>query len=459
MQAIKNKKDFTEGPLFTRIFLFTIPIMLTSVLQLLYNAADHMVVGRFSSNPNAIGAIGSTSSLYSLIFNFFIGLSIGASVLVAQHIGARKYDDVSRAVHTSVTFSAICGLFFMAVGLIISRPMLVLMGTKDAFLEDAVLYIRIICLGMPATSVYNFGAGILRAGGNSKTPLIILASSGIINVILNLFFVICFGMDVEGVAIATIISQYASAIAVIVVLLKTDESYAISFKKFRIDGTSLKKLLILGIPSSIQSSLFALSNMIIQSAVNTFTDPVVSGNTIGITIEGFAYTIMYSFSNAVITVVGQNHGAKKTDRMQKALIYSVLQVTVIGAAVSLFLFALTPMLVQLFLNPEQGNPTLVTEAAVFRCSIILTTYFLCGIMDSLAGFIRAIGRAFVSMIVSITSACLLRIVWVKLIFPINPVQTTLYLCYPITWIVTSIVLAICCIVFIKKFKKQQGAAI
>jgi putative MATE family efflux protein len=433
--------------------------MLTGILQLLYNAADHMVVGHFSSNPNAIAAVGSTNSLYNLTVNIILGLSIGSSILVAQHIGAKRYNDASFAVHTAIAFSVICGFLFMSVGLLISKPMLILMDTNEIILNDAVLYIRLICLGIPATSVYNFGAGILRSGGNSKTPLIILSLSGILNVILNLIFVICFGLDVEGVALATVISQYASAIAVICVLLKSKECYAFSFKKLRIDRISLKKILFLGVPSGIQSSLFSISNIIIQSAVNTFPLETISGNTIGGTIEGFAYTVMNSFSQAVITVVGQNHGAKKTDRMQKAIIYSILQVTVVGAIVSFTLLALTPTLVQFFINPEQGNPTLVTDAAVLRCSIILSTYFLCGIMDSLAGFMRAVGCAFVSMIVSLSGACLLRIIWVKLIFPINPVQTTLYLCYPITWGVTAITLAICCIFFIKKFKKQQGATI
>jgi putative MATE family efflux protein len=347
----------------------------------------------------------------------------------------------------------------MSIGLLISKPMLILMGTNEAILDDAVLYIRIICIGIPATSVYNFGAGILRAGGNSKTLLVILSTSGIANVVLNIIFVLFFGLDVEGVAFATVISQYASAITVIIVLLKSKECYAFNYKKLKIDITSLKKMLILGIPSGIQSSLFSISNMIIQSAVNTFPLETISGNTIGNTIEGFSYTIMNSFSQAAITVVGQNHGAKKTLRMKKSLIYSLLQVTAVGITISLTIFALAPMLIQFFINPEQGNPTLVTESAVFRCSIILTTYFLCGIMDTLAGFMRAIGRTFISMIVSLTGACLLRIIWVKFIFPINPVQTTLYLCYPITWGVTAIALAICCIFFIKKFKKQQEEAI
>lgn len=457
MQAVK-KKDFTEGPLFGRIFLFTIPIMLSGILQLLYNAADHMVVGRFSDNPNALAAVGSTSSLNNLIVNLIIGLSIGASILVAQHIGAKRYDDVSKAVHTSVALAAVGGIIFMCIGLLISKPMLVFMGTNSEVLNDSVLYIRIICLGIPGLSVYNFGSAILRAGGNSKIPLIILSASGIINVILNLIFVICFHMDVDGVATATIISQYASAIAVIAVLCKTKECYFFTFKKLGFDGSSLTKILLLGIPSGIQSSLFSISNMLIQSAVNTFPLESISGNTIGNTIEGFAYTAMNSFSQTTITFVGQNYGAGKPDRMKKVLLYAVLQVTVIGLAFSLTELALAPLLAKLFINPSQGNPELVIEAAVLRCSVILMWYFLCGIMDTLAGFVRGIGKAFSSMACSLTGACLLRILWVKFIFPINPIPTTLYLCYPITWAITGIALAILCIVFLKKFKKRLSNA-
>lgn len=455
MQAVK-KKDFTEGPIFGRIFLFTIPIMLSGILQLLYNAADHIVVGRFSDNPNALAAVGSTSSLNNLIVNLLIGLSIGTSVLVAQHIGAKKYDEVSKAVHTSVALAAVGGVLFMGVGLIISKPMLVLMGTNSEILADSLLYFRIICLGIPGISVYNFGAAILRAGGNSKTPLIILSVSGIVNVILNLIFVIFCHMDVEGVAIATIASQYVSAIAVIAVLCRTRECYAFSFKRLGFDGSSLKKILFLGIPSGLQSSLFSISNIIIQSAVNTFPLETISGNTIGTTIEGFAYTTMNSFSQTTITFIGQNYGAGKPDRMKKTLIYALIQVTVFGFAFSLAELALAPTLAAFFINPSQGNPDLVIEAAVLRCSIILVFYFLCGMMDTLAGFIRGIGKAFVSMICSLTGACLLRILWIKLVFPFNPTPVMLYICYPITWSVTCIALAVFCIVFLKKLHRQYS---
>lgn len=450
--TVERKKDFTTGPIFSRIFIFTVPIMLSGILQLLYNAADHIVVGRFSDNPNALAAVGSTSSLNNLIVNLLIGISVGASILVAQLIGAKRYDEVSKATHTALTFSVLGGILFMLIGLTVSKPMLEFMDTNSEILDDALLYIRIICLGIPGLSVYNFGAAILRAGGNSKTPLIILSGSGLINIILNLVFVIGFGMDVDGVAIATIISQYASAVAVIFVLIRTKESYAFTFKKLGFDLISLKKILVLGIPSGIQGCLFSVSNIIIQSGVNTFPLETISGNTIGGTIEGFAYTAMNSFSQTAITFIGQNYGAGKYERMKKTLIYSVVQVAVFGSIISLTLLMLAPKLVLLFINPSQGNPELVTEAAVLRSSIILVFYFLCGIMDTLAGFIRGIGRTFTSMICSLTGACFLRIIWVKLIFPINPTPVMLYLCYPITWGVTAASLAVFCVIFLKQIK-------
>ena len=265
-------------------------------------------------------------------------------------------------------------------------------------------------------------------------------------------------MSVEGVALATIISQYASAVAVIFVLCKTNESYRFLFRKLRFDAPSLKKILLLGIPSGIQSSLFSISNMLIQSAINTFPLETISGNTIGNTIEGFAYTVMNSFSQTTITVIGQNYGASRPDRMKKTLIFTVIQVGCVGLAFSLAELALVPTLAALFVNPSQGDPALVIEAATLRCSVILMWYFLCGIMDTLAGFIRGIGRSFVSMICSLTGACLLRILWVKLIFPINPTQVTLYLCYPITWGATCIALAVFCIIFLKIFLNKQKNA-
>ncbi len=450
-----TKKDFTEGALFFRMLLFTVPIMLTGLLQLMYNAADHIVVGRFSGNPNALAAVGSTSSLNNLIINLLIGVSIGSSIIVAQQIGAKRLGEVSKAVHTSIALSLVGGIIFMIIGLIISKPMLILMGTNSEILEDATLYIRIICLGIPGVSVYNFGASILRAGGNSKTPLIILSVSGIVNVILNLTFILALGMDVDGVALATIISQYISAVFVVIVLIKTDECYKFSFKRLGFDGNSLKKILLLGIPSGIQSSLFSLSNITIQSAVNTFPLESISGNTISSTIEGFSYTVMNSFSQTAVTFIGQNYGAGKASRMRKILVFALLQITVIGFAFSMLEYAFIEQLAALFINPSQGAKELVIQAATLRASVILMTYFMCGIMDVLAGFMRGIGRTFTSMLFSLTGACLLRIIWVKLIFPINPTPIMLYICYPITWGITFTALGIFAIIYLKRLLRSS----
>ncbi len=449
------KKDFTEGPLFGRMLLFTVPIMLTGLLQLLYNAADHIVVGRFSDNPNALAAVGSTSSLSNLIINLLIGISIGSSIVVAQNIGAKRYGEVEKSVHTSIAISFIGGIIFALIGLAVTKPMLVLMGTNSAILDDAALYIRIICIGIPATSVFNFGAKIFCAGGKSDTPLIVLSISGAMNVILNVFFVVVLGMDVDGVALATIISQYISATMILALLCKTNECYKFSFKKLRIDLYSLKKVLLLGIPSGVQSSLFSVSNITIQSAVNTFPLETISGNTISSTIEGFSYTVMNSFSQTAVTFAGQNYGAKKPQRLKNILIIGLAQVLFVGLVFSMLEYAFVEQLAALFVNPSQGNPAKVIAAAALRGSVILTTYFLCGLMDVLAGFMRGIGRIFRSMLSSLIGACLLRVLFVSFIFPLNPTPAMLYICYPITWAITFIALLIMSLRFLHKALKSE----
>ena len=323
MQSSKSAR-ITEGPLFSRIFLYAVPIMVTGILQLLYNAADQMVVGRFSGDPTALGAVGSTGSLNNLIINFLIGISVGSSVVIAQAYGAKKSGEVSRAVHTSITFGFVGGLIVSVVGFFVCEPILILMGTKDVFLENAILYVKIICLGIPASSVFNFGATILRSTGDSRSPLVILASTGLVNVALNLVFVIGFKMSVAGVAISTITAQYLSAIWVVIKLSKANDCFKFNFSKIGINPTSLKKMLVIGLPSGIQGSLFSISNVTIQTAANTLPAEVISANAISSTIEGFTYTTMHSYQQASITFTGQNYGAGKPQRVKKSLLYCMM---------------------------------------------------------------------------------------------------------------------------------------
>lgn len=448
---------FTEGSLFDKIFLYALPLMITSILQLLYNAADQLVVGRFSGDPNALGAVGSTSSLNNLIINFLMGISIGSSVVVAQYFGAKKQEELSKAVHTSIAISLVGGLFLSVIGLTLCEPLLRLIGTKPSFLQNAVLYMRIISIGIPASALFNFGATVLRSIGDSRTPLIILSTTGLINVLFNLVFVLGFGMSVAGVAISTIIAQYLSAAWVMTVLMKSKECYAFSPKKLCFDKASMKKIFAIGIPSGIQSTLFSFSNVTIQSGANTLADEVITANAISTTIEGFTYTTMHCFQQAAITFTGQNYGAKKYDRVKKSLLYTMIQVIMIGLIVGYTEILFSDQLANLFIDPNVANKEAVLNATALRIRIMLGTYFICGIMEVTSGYLRGLGYSLTTMICSLIGACLLRILWVKTIFTIPSLHTAsfLYLCFPVTWTMTTIALGFFCVKYTKKLIKNQ----
>jgi len=451
MQSSKSVR-LTEGPLFSRIFLYAVPIMVTGILQLIYNAADQMVVGRFSGDPNALGAVGSTSSLNNLIINFLLGFSIGSSVVIAQCYGAKKEHDVSKAVHTSIAISLVGGIAMSAIGFFACEPVLILMGTKDVFIENAVLYTKIICLGIPASSVFNFGATVLRATGDSKTPLIILSITGLANVILNLVFVIVLKLSVTGVALSTITSQYLSALWVMIKLAKSNDCFKFKLSKLGFNIPALKKMIVIGIPSGIQNSLFAISNVTIQTAANTLSAEVISANAISGTIEGFTYTAMHSYQQATITFTGQNYGAGKHNRVKKSLIYCIIQVVTVGIVLGFTEMLFSDQLANIFIDPSAPNKAAVLEAVSVRVRIILSMYFLCGLMEVLSGYLRGLGYSITTMICSLTGACLLRIVWVKYIFTLEPFNNPegLYLCYPATWIPTCIALGIFCFIYSRR---------
>ena len=311
-----KKRNFTEGPIFFKILTFALPIMITGVLQILYNMADNIVVGQFSGDPYALGAVGSTSSLNNLVITLIMGTAAGTGVVVAQCIGARRDRDVSRAVHTALIFSLFAGVALGAIGFIISRPVLTLIGTQESLLDSAVLYMRIISLGIPATAIYNFGSSILRSAGDSKTPLIILTSTGILNVLLNLFFVIVCGMSVDGVALATITAQYVSAFIVILILAKRKgEAYQFSFKKLCFDMILFKRIIRIGIPSGVQSSFFSIANIVLTNGINSFGMPeMITAYTICNNIDAITYVACNSFMQASLTFTGQTYGAMKYAR-------------------------------------------------------------------------------------------------------------------------------------------------
>ena len=437
---IKEKRSFTEGPLFFRIILFTLPILATGVLQVLYNMADSIIVGKFSGDPNALAAVGSVSAVNALIVNFAIGIAVGAGIVIAQLFGAKRYDEGSRAAHTAMTFSVYAGIVTAIVGFAVAPYALELMKIKEEIISQSELYMRVLMLGVPALSVYNFGASILRSVGDSKTPLIILSCSGLMNVLLNLLFVIGFGMTVDGVALATVISQYASAIAIVYILVKRkDECYSICIKNLRIHSNLLKRMLRIGVPTGFQSAMFNLANSFIMSAVNTFPTAVVSGYAIAANIEAVTYTSMNCFQQASMTFTGQNYGAGKNDRVKRVLAYSMIQVIFVGVLISQIELLFGESLASLYISADDPNRAAVIEATMEIMRIMLATYFLCGMMEVLSGALRGIGCSIVPMIVSLVGACVLRLIWIYAIFfPSESLSTIthLLLAFPISWVIT-----------------------
>ena len=457
MSLAKNKRDLTEGPLFIPIFTFVVPIILTGILQILYNMADNIVVGRFSGDELALAAVGSTSSLSNLIINLLMGVAGGSGVVIAQSYGAKEFDKLSKAVHTSMLFSVVGGVFFCLLGLLISEPALALMDTKDELMGRALLYLRIICLGIPATSIYNFGAATLRSVGDSKTPLFILSSTGIINVLLNLFFVIVCKMTIDGVALATITSQYISAAAVVFILFKrSDSPYALDIKKMHMDMPIMKRILALGLPAGLQGTLFSISNIILTAGMNSLPTTDISGKTIAINIEGLVYTAMNSYLHASTTFTGQNYGARKPDRIKKSIIYAVLQVALIGFIGGQIINLFGRPLASLYIDANDPNKEAVMAAALELMQFMLSCYFLCGIMDTLSGALRGLGYSMIPMIVSIGAICVLRAIWVFFVFPTEQFHTLIgiYTIYPISWTLGLVALVIALLIIFKKVKKR-----
>ncbi len=461
MSGAKAKRDLTQGPLFGPIFFFVVPIILTGMLQIMYNMADNIVVGRFSGDDLALAAVGSTSSLSNLIVNLLMGIAGGSGVVVAQSYGAKEMEKLSRAVHTSMVFAFFGGIAFCILGLIISGPALTLMGTKSELMSRALLYMRIICLGIPAMSVYNFGAATLRSVGDSRTPLLILSLSGLTNVLLNLFFVIVCHMAVEGVAIATIVSQYLSAIAVVIILLKrTDAPYALDVKKLRIDKAILGRILQLGLPAGFQGTLFSISNIILTAGMNTLPTTDISGKTIAINIEGIVHTSMNSYLHASMTFTGQNYGAKKPERIKKAIFYTVLQVLIVGIVGGQILNLFGEPLASLYIDANDPNRDAVLAAALELMQFMLSVYFLCGIMDTLSGALRGLGYSTIPMIVSVGAICVLRAIWVFFVFPTEQFHSLIgiYTIYPISWSLGVVSMIVALLILYPKVKKKLLAA-
>ena len=438
-----------NGPLLGSILRFASPLMLSGILQLLFNAADIIVVGQFTGS-GAMAAVGSTSSLNNLIINLFLGLSAGGSVVMALFYGAKDWKSVEEVAHTAILLGFLSGVTLLFVGFILAEPLLRLMGTLDDVIGQAVLYMRIVFVGMPAMMVYDFGAGILRAVGDTRRPLIFLFCGGVINVFLNLFFVIVLEMGVAGVATATAISQCISAALIVRCLIKTDAAYRINLRRLRLVKDKLLRILRVGLPAGIQGAVFSVSNVLIQSSVNSFdSTAVVAGNTSSSNIENFVYTAMNSFYHASLNFTSQNVGANNVGRIVPILRCSLMCVVAVGLILGLSAVFFGSTLLSIY-NPD---PEVISHG-LRRLNLICSTYFLCGMMDVTCGSIRGLGPSITPTIVSLTGACGLRIVWIYTIFAMNRSLFTLYLSYPVSWFVTFSAHLVCFFVFYRRWKRE-----
>ena len=442
--------DMTEGPVLTKILMFSIPLMFSSVLQILFNAADIVVVGKFVGDT-ALAAVGSNSALINLVTNLFIGLSIGANVIVARYFGGKQDENTGIAVHTSIALGFISGIILTLIGIIGAPFFLRIMLTPEDVLPQAVLYLRILFAGITSMMLYNFGSAVLRAVGDTKRPLYFLLLAGIINVILNLFFVIVLKMSVAGVALATILSQALSCVLVLWCLTKEDSAIKLNFRKIRINKIKFIQILKIGLPAGFQGVVFALSNTVIQSSVNSFGSVVMAGSAAAQNIEGIVYFAMNSFYQASITFTSQCYGAKKFARINRVLTMSLLCVVAAGLICGHGLLFSGYRILGIFSSNSQ-----VIVAGMNRLSVILSTYFLCGIMDVLVGALRGIGYSVLPMVVSLVGSCLLRLLWLATVFQMERFHTTttVYLSYPISWDITLSVHAVCFAVLRRKLEDK-----
>ena len=442
--------DMCNGPLLGKILVFSIPLMLSGILQLLFNAADIIVVGRFAGST-ALAAVGSTASLINLMINVFVGLSVGVNVLAARYYGAQKEKDIQDTVHTAIMMAILSGLFLVVLGESASKPMLTLMGTPDDVLDQAALYLRIYFFGMPVLMIYNFGAALLRAVGDTRRPLYFLFAAGAVNVVLNLFFVIQLGMGVDGVAWATVISECVSAGLIIRSLMKENGAMKLHLTKLRIVSGKLTQIVRVGLPAGMQGAIFSISNVLIQSSVNSFGSVAMAGNTTSQNIEGFIYNAMNAVYQANLSFTSQNFGGKKYSRINRIMVTCLGVVTAVGLGMGIPAYLCGHALIRIY----SSDPEVIVYG-MRRLVVFGTTYFLCGIMDTMVGSIRGLGYSVMPMCVSLLGACGLRIVWIFTVFQVYHNLTVLYLSYPFTWIVTATAHMICFYIVRRKLPKEDA---
>lgn len=447
----QSNKIMLHGPLLSSIVFYTIPIILTSLLQLLFNAADLIVVGRFCGSIS-VAAVGATGAITNLMVNFFIGLSVGAGVGVAHGLGSREDQVVHCTVHTAIPTALFSGVILTVFGVSFSETFLRMMDTPETVLPLSSVYMKIYFAGITFTMVYNFCAAILRAAGDTKSPLVYLSFAGVVNVVLNLFFVRVLHMNVAGVALATIISQAISAVLVTRALMRRTDACQLILKKMRIYKPQLQKMLRIGLPAGIQSSLFSISNVLIQSSVNSFGDVLMSGNAASANIEGFVYVCLNAFHQTAVNFIGQNAGARQYKRVYKTLMICLGCVTVVGLGTGFLAYSLGPTLLSIYIT---DSPEAISYG-MLRLGYICLPYFICGLMDVTTGALRGLGASMAPMIISVLGVCGLRIGWIYTIFQIPQYHTPqcLYFSYLVSWSITFIIQFIAFKVVFRKHSQE-----
>ena len=452
MATTSRSADLTSGPMLQKIILFSVPLAASSILQLLFNAADVVVVGRFAGST-ALAAVGSNGALINLLVNLFVGLSLGANVVAARCFGARDEKGVQDTVHTAVALGLVSGVLLAVVGFCTARGLLELMSCPEDVIGLSALYLKIYFIGMPMTMLYNFSSALLRAVGDTKRPLYCLAAAGVINVVLNLVFVIGFSMSVAGVALATIISQTVSALLVTGMLVREEGALRLDLRRLA-STPDAEQILLIGLPAGLQSTVFSLSNVVIQSSINSFGSMVVAGNSASSNLEGFVYTAMNAFAQAAVTFTSQNIGARKYHNLDRVIRNCLLCVVVTGLVLGGGAALAGNQLLRFY-----SSDTAVIATGIERLRIICGSYLLCGIMDVLASSLRGLGYSVLPMVVSLVGVCALRLVWIATIFQLNRTPFMLYISYPISWTLTALVHLGCLLVVRRHLRQKQPQTI
>lgn len=440
----KQKLDMLNGSIWNKLPVFALPIAATGILEQLFNASDIAIVGNFAQTDKtaAVAAVGANSPIIGLILNLFIGIALGANVVIANAIGRDDRQTVQKAVHTSMVVSVIGGVLVAIIGELIAEPLLTVLNVPDDVLELALLYLRIYFLGMPVILLYNFEAAIFRSIGETKMPLIALTLSGILNVLLNLFFVIVLKMSVNGVATATVLANVVSAGILYIKLVKSDKYIKVEFKKLRIDGKVFAKIMQIGLPAGIQSAVFAVANIVIQGAINSLGTVVIAASSAAFNIEIIAYNVMNSFSQACTTFVGQNFGANKIDRCKKTLFLCLIE-DAIASGTAIFIVLITgKFLLSIFNN----NPEVI-EIGYTRLVIIFIAYIFSMLYEVMSGYLRGFGFSLVPAILTTVGVCVLRIIWINTVFPANRTFVTIMTAYPVSLATTAVLIFIALIIY------------